>query len=98
MSLIPWKKKDALVIPKDQVIIYSRMGCKYCAKAKRIFKEHNLSYEDRSVNLPVHSRELIALMKERGVPKSKITVPQVWFWGEYIGGEEDVERYFKKEG
>ncbi len=81
-------------VPEDRVVVYSRMGCKHCAKAKQILKEHNVKYEDRSVNEEHFSRELILLMKAKGVAKKDITVPQIWLYGKYVGGADDLEQYF----
>ncbi len=95
---MPWKNifstTKAPVVPEDRVIIYSRMGCKHCARAKRILKEHNVLYEDRSVNENQFSQELILLMRQKGVAKKDIMVPQVWIYGKYVGGADALEEYF----
>lgn len=72
-------------IPPD-VTIFSREGCPFCAKAKRMLGDAGLDYVELQLN--------------RDFPESTIravsghsTVPQVFIDGSLVGGSEDLEKY-----
>jgi glutaredoxin-like protein len=73
----------------DQVVIFTREGCGFCAKAKALLTE--LGYDYAEVPLPhnVRTKVVGALAKAQ-------TVPQIYINGEHIGGAEDLERWAKK--
>ncbi len=93
MSILGFITGTKTTLPTEATVIYSRMGCKYCARAKALLKASNIPYEDRSVNEKQYHQELLYLMKERGVAMKDITLPQIWIRGQYIGGEEALEKY-----
>lgn len=73
-------------LPKA-VTIFSKAGCPFCAKAKKMLKEAGINYEEIEIsNHDVTSRSLRAIT-------GKETVPQVFIEGGYIGGSEDLEKY-----
>lgn len=80
----------AYVNPKakkpDQVAIFTREGCSFCAKAKTKLTE--LGYEYSEVTLPNTNRSRIV-----GAVTGKGTVPQVFINGRHIGGWEELERW-----
>ena len=73
----------------DQVVIFTREGCGYCAKAKALLTD--LGYDYAEVPLPhnIRTRVVGALAKAQ-------TVPQVYINGEHIGGAEELERWARK--
>ena len=73
----------------DQVALFTREGCGFCAKAKTLLKE--LGYDYSEVSLPNANRSRIV-----GAVTGKGTVPQVFVNGEHIGGWEDLERWARK--
>ncbi len=83
----------AYVNPKarkpDQVAIFTREGCQFCAKAKALLKD--LGYDYSEVSLPNANRSRIV-----GAVTGRGTVPQVFVNGTHIGGWEDLERWAKK--
>jgi glutaredoxin-like protein len=83
----------AYVNPKakkpDQVAIFTREGCSFCAKAKTLLKD--LGYDYSEVSLPNTNRSRIV-----GAVTGKGTVPQVFINGAHIGGWEELERWAKK--
>lgn len=96
MNILDFFSRVTVTIPEGANIIYSRMGCKHCARAKQLLQEKNIPYEDRSVNERQHNRELISLMRKRGVNVQNTTLPQVWLDGNYIGGADDLEHFLKQ--
>ncbi len=70
----------------DQVAIFTREGCSFCAKAKTKLTE--LGYDYSEVTLPNTNRSRIV-----GAVTGKGTVPQVFINGRHIGGWEELERW-----
>lgn len=73
----------------DQVAIFTREGCQYCAKAKALLT--GLGYDYAEIPLAHTLRS-----KAVGAVTGKSTVPQVFINGQYIGGHEELERWAKK--
>jgi len=73
----------------DQVAIFTREGCQYCARAKALLSE--LGYQYAEVSLPHNVRTKVV-----GAVAGAKTVPQVFINGEYIGGLEQLEDWAKK--
>jgi glutaredoxin-like protein len=83
----------AYVNPKakkpDQVAIFTRDGCNYCARAKRLLTE--LGYDYAEVPLPHTTRSRVV-----GAVAGAKTVPQVFVNGAYVGGLEALEAWARK--
>jgi len=73
----------------DQVAIFTREGCSFCARAKELLTEHG--YEYAEVTLPHTIRTKVV-----GAIASGKTVPQVFINGKLIGGSEELEEWAKK--
>ena len=73
----------------DQVAIFTREGCQYCAKAKALLKD--LGYDYAEMQLPHTTRSKVV-----GAVTGEKTVPQVFINGKHIGGLEALERYAKQ--
>ena len=83
----------AYVNPKakkpDQVAIFTRDGCQFCAKAKTLLAD--LGYDYAEIPLPHTQRSRIV-----GAVTGQQTVPQVFVNGQHIGGLEALERRARK--
>ena len=75
--------------PPDQVAIFTREGCSFCAKAKALLTE--LGYDYAEVPLPHTVRTKVV-----GALANAKTVPQIYINGQYIGGAEELERWARK--
>jgi glutaredoxin-like protein len=73
----------------DQVAIFTREGCGFCARAKALLTE--LGYAYAEVPLPHAIRSTVV-----GAIAGARTVPQIFINGEYIGGHEELERWARK--
>jgi glutaredoxin-like protein len=73
----------------DQVAIFTREGCQFCAKAKTLLTELGYDYAEIPLAHNVRSRVI-------GAVTSKQTVPQIFVNGQYIGGHEELERWARK--
>jgi glutaredoxin-like protein len=67
--------------PPD-VLMFTKPGCSYCAKAKRLLGERGWEYEE----IPASPRRLRAV-------SGKASTPQVFVDGEYVGGCDELEKY-----
>ncbi|WP_437962870.1 glutathione peroxidase (plasmid) [Sorangium sp. So ce119] len=70
--------------PHD-VLIFTKPGCGYCTKAKRLLDERGVPYEEVSAS----PRRLRAV-------SGKSSTPQVFVDGQYVGGADDLEAYLAK--
>ncbi|WP_437600895.1 glutathione peroxidase [Sorangium sp. So ce590] len=70
--------------PHD-VLLFTKPGCSYCAKAKRLLDERNVPYE-----------EVAASPRRLRAVSGKSSTPQVFVDGKYIGGADDLEAYLAK--
>ena len=70
--------------------IVTQNRCVYCIKAKQLMNENDIEYrEDSLTGSPFLKEE----MKRMGYK----TVPQIWnHRGEYIGGYDDLVKYFER--
>ena len=70
----------------DQVAIFTREGCSFCAKAKALLTEQGYQYAEIPLDHKVRTRVVGAIAAAQ-------TVPQVFVNGERIGGYEALERW-----
>ncbi|WP_319558195.1 glutathione peroxidase [Thiomicrorhabdus sp.] len=76
--------------PPRVATIFTKVGCPFCAKAKSMLEDNNISYEEILItNSGVTSRTLRAVANAG-------TVPQIFIEGEYIGGSDDLEAFLAK--
>ena len=59
-------------------------------KAKHLLSIKNIPFEERVIGEGWTREQLL-----EAVPEAK-TVPQIWLRGDYIGGCEDLERYYEE--
>lgn len=80
--------------PKDRYIIYSRDNCPWCEKAKETLEYNNLLYTEYKLNVH-YTRDTLQdkLLKEN---VSKLTVPQIYYNGKYIGGYDNLVRHLEE--
>ena len=73
----------------DQVAIFTREGCGYCAKAKELLTQ--LGYDYAEVPLPHTTRTKVV-----GAVTGAKTVPQIFVNGRHVGGLEALEDWARK--
>jgi len=75
---------------KPQLVsLFTKVGCPFCAKAKKMLTEHGYDYEEIVLGKNVSTHSLKAV-------SGAATVPQVFIDGKLIGGSEALEEYLKK--
>jgi len=71
----------------QEVSLFTKPGCSFCAKAKTLLNEKGISYEEIVLGRDASLASLRAI-------SGKATVPQVFIGGQYIGGSEELSAYF----
>jgi glutaredoxin-like protein len=72
-------------VPHD-VVVFSRLGCPFCAKAKSALQARGIAYEELVLNRDYHGPTLRAV-------SGSSAVPQVFIDGEHIGGSDRLEEW-----
>ncbi len=65
--------------------IYTKWGCPYCARAKRLLDSKGAVYEEHDITMGGPRR---AEMLERA--PGALTVPQIFIGGTAVGGSDDL--------
>ncbi|MCF6235303.1 MAG: glutathione peroxidase [Gammaproteobacteria bacterium] len=73
--------------PAD-VVMFTKPGCPFCAKAKGILRDANVDFEEIELNKNITVRAVRAAT-------GSDTVPQVFVNGKYLGNSEAVAKHFK---
>lgn len=68
-----------------KVDIYTKFGCGYCVRAKRLLDEKNVNYVEHDVTAGGDAREEM----RRRAPNAR-TVPQIFIGTLHIGGSDDL--------
>lgn len=68
-----------------QIDIYTKFGCGYCARAKRLLDEKAARYDEHDVTMGGAKREEML----RRAPQAR-TVPQIFIGETYVGGSDDL--------
>lgn len=70
--------------PHD-VLLFTKPGCNFCTKAKKLLADKGWAYEEVASS----PRNLRAV-------SGKASTPQVFIDGQYVGGSEELEKYLTK--
>jgi glutathione-dependent peroxiredoxin len=74
-------------VKPSRVFMFAKEGCPFCAKAKGMLDDRNISYEAIYVGKDVSLNALKAAT-------AAVTVPQVFIDGKLIGGSEELAAHF----
>ncbi len=70
----------------EPIVVFSRPGCPFCARAKAALSERDLRYTDISQDQKISSSVLRAMT-------GRMTWPQVFIGGRLIGGAEELDAH-----
>jgi glutathione-dependent peroxiredoxin len=68
------------------ISLFAKVGCPYCARAKKMLAERGLEYEEIVLGRDATTRSLRAMT-------GSTSVPQVFIEGKLIGGSEELAAY-----
>jgi glutaredoxin-like protein len=71
----------------EEVSLFTKPGCPFCAKAKALLTDKGYEYEEIVLGKDASLASLKAVT-------GRETVPQVFIGGKHIGGSDDLEAYF----
>ncbi len=77
---------DPSAKPPHDVLLFTKPGCSFCAKARKLLDERGWQYDE----VPATPRRLRAV-------SDKVTTPQVFIDGHCIGGADELEKYLRAE-
>ena len=73
----------------EPIVMFSRPGCPFCARAKAALAKHRLRYTDISQSQKINTGVLRAV-------SGRMTWPQVFIGGRLIGGADELESHLAK--
>lgn len=71
-------------------IVWSKDFCPYCDRAKALLTQKGIQYEERKIGGGYTREQLL-----ESIPTAK-TVPQIFLDDKYIGGCDDLIKYFNE--
>jgi glutaredoxin 3 len=72
-------------MPAPEVVIYTKFGCGYCYRAKRLLDEKGIAYTEHDVTMGGRAREEMMAR----APMAR-TVPQIFIGDTHVGGSDDL--------
>ncbi len=76
-----------------KVEIYTKMGCPYCSRARKLLDSKGVSYEETDITMGGPKRKE---MLERAPGHS--TVPSIFIDGKHVGGSDELAALDAKGG
>lgn len=70
---------------QPQVTIYTKFGCGYCARAKRLLAEKGVEYTEHDVTMGGKAHE--EMLARAPIAR---TVPQIFIGDTHVGGSDDL--------
>lgn len=71
--------------PKPAIVIYTKFGCPYCSRAKRLLDGKGAEYTEHDITMGGPHRDE---MRERA--PDAMTVPQIFIGETHVGGSDDL--------
>jgi len=72
-----------------KAVIWSKPDCPYCTMAEKLLMQKGYDIEERKIGFGYNREQLF-----EAVPNAK-SVPQIFVDGEYIGGYDNLKKYFE---
>ena len=70
---------------KAEIVIYTKFGCGYCSRAKRLLDERGVDYTEHDITMGGPERDEM----QRRAPTAR-TVPQIFIGDTHVGGSDDL--------
>ena len=77
-------------VEANDLVVYTKLGCSYCDKAKELLDKKGVSYIPLKVVTPGQVSRIKMMLN-----KNEFTYPVIFFEGEYIGGYDDLKKELK---
>jgi len=73
-----------------KAIVWSKPDCPYCVIATKLLESKGYEIDERKIGFGWNREQLF-----EAVPNAR-TVPQIFIDGQYIGGSDDLKKYFNE--
>jgi glutaredoxin 3 len=73
-----------VVTERRRVVLYTTQWCGYCERARRLFRQKGIEFEEIDVEGSAEARR--EMMQRSG----RRSVPQIFIDGTYVGGSDDL--------
>jgi glutaredoxin len=80
-----------------RALIYTSDGCEYCVKAKNLLKSMDVLTIERKLNVDFTRETLMDKLTAANANVSRLSVPQIWLDGEYVGGFDRLQQFFESD-
>ena len=70
---------------QPEIVIYTKFGCGYCHRAKRLLEEKGVAYTEHDITFGGAERDEMM----RRAPMAR-TVPQIFIGETHVGGSDDL--------
>jgi len=70
---------------QPQIDIYTKFGCPYCVRAKRLLDDKGVSYSEHDITMGGPKRD-----EMRARAPAAMTVPQIFIGDMHVGGSDDL--------
>lgn len=70
---------------QPQIDIYTKFGCPFCVRAKRLLDEKGAAYSEHDITLGGAKRD-----EMRNRAPQAMTVPQIFIGSVHVGGSDDL--------
>ncbi|MFK4004311.1 glutaredoxin 3 [Qipengyuania sp. NPDC077563] len=70
---------------QPQIDIYTKFGCGFCVRAKRLLDEKGADYNEHDITMGGPKREEL----QQRAPQAR-TVPQIFIGETYVGGSDEL--------
>lgn len=70
---------------QPQIDIYTKFGCPYCVRAKRLLDDKGASYNEHDITMGGPKRD-----EMRARAPTATTVPQIFIGDTHVGGSDDL--------
>lgn len=74
-----------------KAIIYSKPDCGFCVKAKEFMWGADIDYVESTVGRDIMWENVVAR-----APVDITTVPQIWIDGQYVGGYNELVKWYSE--
>ena len=74
-----------------KAIIYSKPDCGYCVKAKAFMVGADIEYDEYTVG-----PDILWETVQARAPVEITTVPQIWIDGQYVGGYNELVKWYSE--
>jgi glutaredoxin len=80
-----------------RALIYTKEECPYCVKAKALLKSMGVLTIERKLDVDFTRETLMDKLTAANANVSRLSVPQVWLDGEYVGGFDRLQQFFESD-